>query len=69
MEKKMQIKFRGWHKVELVGNLLTGDTFPAKDFIKKYLGGRWDAQRKGWIVDLEQVAKYTTGGGETLRVS
>lgn len=64
----MQIKFQGWHKVTLTGDLLTGDTFAVKDWIKKYLNGKWDGQRKGWVVDLNQVAKYTTGGGETLMV-
>jgi len=61
-----QIKSNGWHKVALTGNLLTGDTFKISDFIKKYLGGKWDGQRKGWIVDLEQVAKYTTEAGTIM---
>ncbi len=66
--KEMQIKHKGWHKVTLTGNLLAGDTIRVKDWIKHYLNGRWDAERKGWIVDLDAVAKYTTGGGETLMV-
>jgi hypothetical protein len=67
--KNMMIKHRGWHNVTLTGDLLTGDTFQVKDWIKKYLNGRWDGQRKGWVVDLDAVARYTTGGGETLMVS
>ncbi len=66
--KEFKIKYHGWHNVTLMGNLLTGDTFAAKDFIKKYLGGQWNGQRKGWVVDLDAVARYTTGGGETLMV-
>lgn len=61
--KQMEIKSGGWHKVTLTGDLMTGDTISVKDWIKKYLNGKWDGQRKGWIVDLAQVAKYsgTTG--------
>jgi hypothetical protein len=66
--RQTQIKSHGWHAVTLTGNLLTGDTFKCSDFIKKYLGGKWDAARKGWIVDLTQVAKYTTPAG-TIMVS
>lgn len=64
--KNTQIKSNGWHKVTLTGNLLTGDTFKCRDFVKKYLGGKWDGQRKGWIVDLAQVAKYTTEAGTIM---
>lgn len=66
--KKMQIKFHGWHDVTLDGNLLTGDTFAVKDWIKKYLDGKWDGQRKGWIVDLKKVARYSNESGTTLMV-
>lgn len=59
--KKMQIKSHGWHDVTLTGDLLTGDTFAAKDFIKAILGGRWDGNRKGWVVDLDKVLSHTYG--------
>lgn len=64
--KNTQIKSNGWHKVALTGNLLTGDTYKCSDFVKKYLGGKWDAQRKGWIVDLTLVEKYTTEAGTIM---
>jgi len=64
--KQTQIKSNGWHKVTLTGNFLTGDTFKCSDFIKKNLGGKWDAQRKGWIVDLAQVERYTTDAGTMM---
>jgi len=66
--KNMQIKHHGWHRVTLTNDLLTGDTYPVSDWIKKYLLGRWDKARKGWIIDLAQVDRYTCGGGETLMV-
>jgi hypothetical protein len=65
---KLQIKFHGWHDVELNGDLLTGDTFKCKDFIKKYLDGKWDGQRKGWVVDPQKVARYTAANGTTIMV-
>jgi hypothetical protein len=68
MAKEMEIKFSGWHKVTLDGNLLTGDTYPVSNWIKKYLAGRWDSTLRGWVVDLKLVEKYTTGGGTTLMV-
>lgn len=68
MKKQMEIKCNGWHKVELEGNLMTGDTFKVKEFIKKYLGGHWDGKNKGWIVDLAKVAKYTRENGITIMV-
>jgi len=66
--KKMQIKFHGWHDVALTGDLLTGDTFSVKDWIKKYLDGKWDGQRKGWVVNLDKVAHYSNESGTTLMV-
>jgi hypothetical protein len=66
--KEMQIKSGGWHKVTLTGDLMTGDTFTIKDWIKKYLNGQWDGQRKGWMVDLAAVAKYSSADGSSLMV-
>jgi len=66
--KEYQIKFSGWHKVTLTGNLMTGDTYPVSGWIKKYLDGKWDATRKGWLVNSEKVAHYTTDSGDTLMV-
>ena len=65
--KEMQIKYHGWHTVTLTGNLLTGDTFKLREWIKHYLNGKWDAEHKGWIVDLTKVDHYS-GGGDTLMV-
>ena len=42
-------------KVTLTGNVLTGNTFAVKEYIKSYLGGKWDSNAKAWIVDVEKV--------------
>ncbi len=46
-------------KVQLNGNEITGDTYPVKQWIKTYLNGKWDADKKAWIVDLGQVETWT----------
>lgn len=64
-------------KVQLDENLMTGDTYPVKQWIKTYLNGKWDAERKGWIVDLGQVKTWTgtciqidnTPATETIKIS
>lgn len=63
MAIKTQIKSHGWHNVTVDGNLITGDTYKCSDFIKSKLGGKWDAQRKGWVVDPDLLKKYTTEAG------
>lgn len=35
---------------------ITGNTYPVKDQIKA-LGGRWDAERKAWMVPVERAAQ------------
>ncbi|MDP9175642.1 MAG: hypothetical protein M3O30_17500 [Planctomycetota bacterium] len=44
--------------------LITGNTFPVKDQIKA-LGGRWDADAKGWKVPAEKsdAARALVAGG------
>ena len=53
----MKLKTRKGAKLELTNNLLTGDTFPIKSYIKNYLGGRWDKKNKGWVIDLGKLEK------------
>ncbi|GAP11118.1 hypothetical protein BECAL_02303 [Bellilinea caldifistulae] len=46
------------HKVQINGNLITGDTYPVKSWIKEYLNGKWDADRRGWVVDPKQLERF-----------
>ena len=50
------------------GNVLTGNTFPIKEFIKRKLDGKWDSERKVWIVNEAIVAKYLDLGVIKRRV-
>ena len=43
-------------KLQLTDNLVTGDTYPVKDFLKTYCAGKWDKERKGWIVDTDKLS-------------
>ncbi|HEY4760054.1 MAG TPA: hypothetical protein VIH42_05680 [Thermoguttaceae bacterium] len=43
------------NKMQLNGNLLTGDTFDHKDYIKKYLDGKWNKEDKGWNIDTKKL--------------
>lgn len=49
--------------------LITGNTFPVKNQIKA-LGGRWDADAKGWKVPAEKAdaaRKLVAGGGGAIQ--
>lgn len=41
--------------MELNGNVLSGDTFGMREYIKKHWDGKWDASTKTWIVNHELV--------------
>ena len=56
------IRTRKEQKLELNGDLLTGDTYPIKDYIKTTLGGKWIADRKAWKVDVVLVEKWLDKG-------
>lgn len=36
-------------------NVLSGDTYGAKEYIKAHWDGKWDANGKCWIVDPQKV--------------
>jgi hypothetical protein len=48
---------RKGNKLELNGDLLTGDTFSMKDYIKSYMDGKWVADQKAWRVNVAKVNK------------
>jgi hypothetical protein len=43
------------NKLQLNGDLLSGDTYPVSGYIKAYLGGRWLAAQKAWQIDLGKL--------------
>lgn len=65
MNAKLTIKN---HKVQINNNLMTGDTYAIKDWIKSYLCGKWDGEHKGWIVDLGQVNVWMTGKYPIIKI-
>lgn len=56
------------HKMQFNGDLLTGDTFPVKEYIKKTLDGKWVADKKGWRVDVSKVNRWLAVVGSGIRV-
>jgi len=42
----------------LNGNEITGETYAARDFLKKQLRGTWNADRKSWTVNLDELAYW-----------
>jgi len=46
---------RKGNKLQLNGDILTGDTYPIKDYIKKNMAGKWIADQKAWKVDTAKV--------------
>lgn len=46
---------RKGNKLQLNGDLLTGDTFSMKDYIKAYMDGKWVADEKAWRVNVAKV--------------
>lgn len=48
---------RKGNKLQLNGDLLTGDTFSMKDYIKAYMDGKWVADQKAWRVNVAKVNK------------
>lgn len=48
---------RKGNKLQLNGDILTGDTFSMKDYIKSYMDGKWVADQKAWKVNVDKVNK------------
>lgn len=46
---------RKGNKLQLNGDLLTGDTFNLKDYIKKNMDGKWISDQKAWKVNVQKV--------------
>lgn len=51
----MNLRIKSTTGITLNGNLLSGNTFPVKDWVKTYLGGKWNADQKAWTVDVNKV--------------
>jgi hypothetical protein len=54
----MEVVLERKYDCRIEGNVLTGNTFPIKEFIKRKLDGKWDAAAKVWIVNEATVQKY-----------
>ena len=64
----MDVVLERKYDCKISGNVLTGNTFPIKEFIKRKLDGKWDATQKAWIVNEQTVQKYLDLGVIKRRV-
>jgi hypothetical protein len=51
----INITTRKNNKMQLTGDMLSGDTFAVKDYIKSYLDGKWDGNAKAWRVNVSKI--------------
>ena len=48
--------------LELNGNILSGNTYPVRDFIKSHLDGKWNSTGKTWTVNVDKVNAWIERG-------
>ncbi len=58
----MNLKIKNTTGITLDGSKLSGNTFPVKDWIKTYLGGKWDNNSRSWIVDTNKLEEMIAKG-------
>ncbi len=51
----MNLKIGNTTGLTLNENYLSGETYPLKEYIKNYLGGKWNSDKKAWAVNVEKV--------------
>lgn len=54
----IHITNRKGNKLQLNGDILSGETFAIKEYIKSKLDGKWIADRKAWRVDVAKVNRW-----------
>lgn len=54
----MNLTYSRKYNLHLNGNEMSGDTFGCKSFIKDHLSGKWNPERKVWVVDVSLVQKW-----------
>lgn len=59
--------------MELDGNVLSGDTYGMREYIKKHWAGKWNADTKTWTVDsnlvVSTINKQSWGFTRVLSIS
>lgn len=58
----MNLRIKNTTGIIYEGNTLSGNTFPVKDWIKSKVDGKWDANRKMWVVNSAQVDRWLKAG-------
>lgn len=55
--------------MQLTGNILSGDTFNFRDYIKTYCDGKWDKDNKVWIVNAEKIMTLLHTPGSRISIA
>jgi hypothetical protein len=63
----MNIKVGKVTGLALNGNEISGNTYAAKSYIKDCLDGKWDSNRKVWIVNTAKVESNLDRIGSSFR--
>ena len=58
----MNFHTRQYSNLVLNGNEVTGNTFPAREWIKTHLAGKWNGERKSWAIDTEKFNRLLQMG-------
>ena len=61
------LKIKGY-TCSLDGNRLSGKTYEVKNYIKAYLDGKWDGDKKEWIVNTEKVTDLASRPGSYIEI-
>lgn len=63
-----KIRAKNSKGMELNGNILSGDTFQMRDYIKSYLDGKWNPGTKTWTVNPQKVESLLNTPGAKIVV-
>ena len=61
------LKIKGF-TCTLNNNRLSGKTYEVKNYIKAYLDGKWDGDRKEWTVNVEKVMDIASREGSYIKI-
>jgi len=63
----MNVKIGKITGLQIEGNEISGNTYPVRSYIADCLGGKWDSNRKVWIVNPVKVENALDRIGSSLR--
>jgi len=62
------LKIKNTTGLTLNGNQISGNTFSVKDYIKSYLGGKWNGELKVWTIDTDKLNNLLNSRGACVSI-